>query len=319
MQRAFLVATKTNGFDISEAEWQTARTAVENVVRDSRHGAHHGFWTMHRGDKIFIVEALLTCGRYYDLRDVTRALERIMLDDAAWLKETHMAYEHEEWTTGRFKQHVDEAVVTVIGHPLVTQGRSGQLEWERIKNWIFCAGRESRQFPEVIRAAIDHATNGDFRAALRRNLNDELGNGDPNEAHFQHYLRLLQTLNIHRSEFDAYAEGHGLRRALEIAAEVINAGDEALMLGYLLVNEELTGPIYGAIEQSLMRRRPGVHTQFFQIHVDGDREHVHALLVAGDQLQTNRSDRVLEGIRLGAEGMRNLLDEAYYGAVGYSR
>jgi pyrroloquinoline quinone (PQQ) biosynthesis protein C len=314
MQRAFLLATKLNDINISYAEWQTARTEVERVVRGSRHGPHMGFWTMHRGDKSFIVEALLTCGRYYDLRDVTRALEGAMLDNAGWSKETHMTYEHEEWTIGRFKQHVDEAVATVINHPLVTQGRTGQLEWGKIKNWIFCAGRESKQFPEVVQAAIDNATNEDFSAALRRNLNDELGKGDPNEAHFQHYLQLLRTLNISRSEFDGYPEGDGLKRALEIAAEVINARDEALMLGYLLVNEELTGPIYGAIEQSLTRRRPEVHTKFFQIHVEGERDHVRALLVAGDQLQANRSERVLEGIRQGAEDMRSLLNEAYYGA-----
>jgi hypothetical protein len=83
-------------------------------------------------------------------------------------------------------------------HRFVVDGYKKRLNWDKIKRWIFCAGKESRTFPSLLEEAAKVARNEDLRNVLLMNLNDELGDGDSLEAHFKHYLQLLDKLGIDR-------------------------------------------------------------------------------------------------------------------------
>ncbi|MEV6810503.1 hypothetical protein [Streptomyces sp. NPDC051129] len=61
-------------------------------------------------------------------------------------------------------------------------------------------------------AVLDAARKGGGH--LRENLDDELGAGDPEHAHFLHYLHLLDDLGVPREEFDTYRERPGIKLAL---------------------------------------------------------------------------------------------------------
>jgi len=326
-ERAFLVATRVEGGPVTSYDWESAchRTsqALDAIEETDRHRGHpkHGSvsWCIHRSHHAFIVEALLSCGRYYDLREVTRALESDFLDDINWSKETHIAYEHDERVLGHYAKQIAESVAKIEKHRFVVDGNGQYLTEEQIRRWIYCAGRESRTFPALLKQAEQVAKNEALRAVLRNNLRDEEGAGDPSEAHFQHYLRLLEQLGIKRSTFENYVPGQGLNNALR-TADKIKSSSDATILGYLLVNEALTPVIYRAVEHAIRKYTPDVsqRTQFFQLHIDGDKEHVHQLSIAGDQLRADKRSEVEAGIKQATKGMLDLLTEAWGGTVSSS-
>lgn len=323
-ERAFLVATRVDGEPVTQYDWESAchRTnqaldAIEETDRrrgQSKHGSMS--WSIHRSAHAFVVEALLSCGRYYDLREVTRALESEFLDHTNWSKETHIAYEHDERVLGHYTRQVAESVAKIERHRFVVDGNAQYLSEEQITRWIYCAGRESRTFPALLKQAEQVATNGALRAVIRNNLRDEEGAGDPSEAHFQHYLKLLTQLGIKRAAFESYVPGPGLNNALR-AADTIKSSSDATILGYLLVNEALTPVIYRSVEQAIRRYTPDINqrTQFFQLHIDGDKEHVHQLTIAGDQLRADKRGEVEAGIKQATKAMLDLLTEAWGGTV----
>lgn len=208
-------------------------------------------------------------------------------------------------------QAVADSLQRIQQHPFTVDATAQTLTRHQAERWILCAGRESRSFPKILENMIVRCANERIKALLAKNLQDEYGNGDPEQAHFRHYLQLLDLLSIPREHFNSYAERAGIKLALSLAYNISTQESEAVALGYMLVNESMTQITYAAAYKALSRYYPALQTPFFTEHVDIDAEHAEDLYAAIDELEQERSDELLFGINVGERGMAVLLDEAY--------
>jgi pyrroloquinoline quinone (PQQ) biosynthesis protein C len=205
----------------------------------------------------------------------------------------------------------EESLNRIRRHPFITTAAQGKLTYAQAIRWIKCAGRESRSFPHILENMIAFTTNAAVKEILHENLDDEYGNGNPEHAHFKHYLHLIDNLGIPRSDFFEYKEGAGIRLALSLAYNVSRANDAGLALGYMLVNEGMTPVTYGAARAALMPLCPDLKTTFFDMHITVDIHHVEELYRALDHMPTDQIDSILYGVLVGERGMASLLDEAF--------
>jgi pyrroloquinoline quinone (PQQ) biosynthesis protein C len=209
------------------------------------------------------------------------------------------------------RRQVEAALGEVRDHPLVASAAAGTLPQESAQRWVFCAGRESRSFPWILRELLAWTGNDKVRQILQENLEDELGSGDPRHAHFLHYLHLLDDLGVAREDFDSYAERAGITLALSLAFNVAKSRSAGRAIGYMLVNEAMTPVTYNAARQALTRYNPALATDFFDLHIEVDDHHVAALYEAVEALPDDEERELRFGIALGQRGMEILLDEAY--------
>lgn len=211
------------------------------------------------------------------------------------------------------KKLVDESLARIRKHPFIAGAIEGKLSRVQIKRWIFCAGRESRIFPAVVKnmLALCSPADKEIVAILSSNLSDELGNGNPEEAHFQHYRKLLTAMGISYDEFTSYEEKAGIKLALSLAFSVSTQDQLATAIGYLLVNEGMTPITYSAVGEALSNEYAFTEVPFLAAHVDIDERHVAGLFRAVDHLDERQFEQLSYGIGLGERGMMILLDEAY--------
>lgn len=209
----------------------------------------------------------------------------------------------------RHEADISRYTQALCDHVLVASARDGTLELQRFVSWVLCAGKESRIFPVVLRAAASRAS-GALRGVLRRNLQDELGDGTRGGSHFDHYLQLLDDIGVSREAFDRMPVGNDLATALSLAIELARDADLPRLYGYLLMNEVATAPVYGALESAALRIFPELSSSFFRLHVDGDAAHVADLLSVASTFSGSRETLVGEGIQLGARGIQLVLDAA---------
>src|SRR5712692_1457517 len=92
------------------------------------------------------------------------------------------------------EQAVAESLERIRQHPFILEANAQKLSKGQAERWIKCAGRESRSFPSILQNMVARCSNETVREILEENLNDEHGNGNPEEAHFKHYLHLLDNL-----------------------------------------------------------------------------------------------------------------------------
>jgi pyrroloquinoline quinone (PQQ) biosynthesis protein C len=211
------------------------------------------------------------------------------------------------------KTLVNESLERIGSHPFIRDAIDEKLTKDQVRRWLMCAGRESRIFPKVVgnmvaRCKPEHKI---IAETLSRNLQDELGNGDPHEAHFQHYVQLLRAVGICQDEFAQYEEKAGIKLALELAYNVSKQEDMPVAIGYLLVNEGMTPVTYSAVGRSMWQHYQFSEIPFLEVHVSIDAGHVAALYDAVDQLAPSDLPQLRYGIGLGERGMSVLLDEAY--------
>jgi pyrroloquinoline quinone (PQQ) biosynthesis protein C len=195
-------------------------------------------------------------------------------------------------------------------HPFLATARRGCLRPEQVQRWIFCAGRESRSFPAILEGLLAKTVIPKVRHVIAENLADENGRGNPDDAHFCHYLKLIREMNIETTQFEEYEEGAGIRVAIDVAAHAARESGEPEAFGYLLINEAMTPLIYGAVEEALSRAGLLPQTEFFRLHVEVDEMHVALLYSALDDLPDEHLTGIEDGIALGERAMALLLDEA---------
>jgi pyrroloquinoline quinone (PQQ) biosynthesis protein C len=206
---------------------------------------------------------------------------------------------------------VDEGIERIQAHPFIKGAEKGRLNRNVAERWILCAGRESRSFPKIIETMIAHCDSERVKQILSDNLDDEHGNGNPEQAHFKHYLQLIEQLGIGRERFSSYDERAGIKLALGLAESVSRSGDLATGIGYMLMNEGMTSVIYKAMQTALQGHFPTMVTPFFDMHIEVDDKHVEDLYAAVEELDEGQIDALLFGIQIGERGMAVLLDEAY--------
>lgn len=204
-----------------------------------------------------------------------------------------------------------DALQRVRAHRFIQAAHAGELSQWQATRAILCGGRESRSFPKILENMLARVDNPLVRQILKENLDDEYGNGNIDEAHFQHYLRLLPNIDLTTEQFEAYEERAGIRLALDLAHNVSMQPLPSIAIGYMLVNEGMTPITYDAFDVALHRYFPTLQTEFFRLHVEVDEHHVNELFRAVDVLRDEDVDDVLFGIGLGERGMGALLDEAY--------
>lgn len=204
----------------------------------------------------------------------------------------------------------DESLARIRRHRFVRKAHAGELSRSQVLRWILCAGRESRSFPEILENMTRRVDNPVVLAILRENLDDEYGNGDADEAHFQHYLHLLRDVGLTDAEFESYQERAGIRLALDLAYNVSSQPVPEIAIGYMLVNEGMTPITYNAVDVAIHRHFPALATKFFRLHVEVDEHHVAELYRAIAALPDSGVDDLLFGVSLGERGMGVLLDEA---------
>lgn len=210
---------------------------------------------------------------------------------------------------------IESAVSASMGriqnHPFIREATTGRLTREQAERWIMCAGRESRSFPRILQNIISWSSKDAIKRILEKNLADEYGNGDPEDAHFMHYLQLLDALRISRESFYSYPERAGIRLALSLADNVSMFKREAPVIGYMLINESITPVTYLAAKRAILSHHACVKTNFFDIHIAVDEEHVGDLYRAAEALDEGSEEELIFGIAIGERGMAVLLDEAY--------
>lgn len=204
---------------------------------------------------------------------------------------------------------VNAALKRISNHKFCIAADENLLTEQETLRWIFCAGRESETFPKILENMLDYCDIEVISKILRENLDDEYGNGNPDHAHFKHYLDLLKKLNVSVGDFESYNEKSGIALALQLAKSVSKSRNLPLALGYMLVNEGMTPITYSAIRKSCKKHFPFLKTPFFDMHIEVDEAHVADLFIAVDNLPPEDIDEVLFGIDLGERGMAVLLDE----------
>lgn len=205
----------------------------------------------------------------------------------------------------------EESLARIQSHRFIQLAHRKELSKEQVLRWILCAGRESETFPNILVRMLARITSPQLVVdILQENLDDEYGNGDPSEAHFQHYIKLLHTVGLTDGDFRGYQERAGIRLALDLAESVSSQPVPEIAIGYMLVNEGMTPVTYGAVDVAIHRYYPALDNTFFQLHVTVDEHHVRELYRAVAALPESAVDDVLEGIALGERGMAVLLDEA---------
>jgi pyrroloquinoline quinone (PQQ) biosynthesis protein C len=204
---------------------------------------------------------------------------------------------------------VSLALHRIQTHPFVVRAHAGDLRKDEGLRWIKCAGRESRTFPKILEQMLVHCQHPTIRTILQSNLDDEYGNGNPEHAHYMHYLHLLEKLGIEREVFEAYPEKSGIRLAVDLALSISANPNLPRALGYMLVNEGMTPITYSAVRAALLPLYPGLKTSFFDMHISVDEHHVAELYRAVDELPPEAIEEVRFGVMVGERGMAVLLDE----------
>ena len=208
------------------------------------------------------------------------------------------------------EEQVSDSLRRIASHPFVRRGQSQELQKEQVFRWIMCAGRESRTFPAILENVMAWIRSETIKQIISSNLDDEKGNGRTEDAHFNHFLILLDELGLSRDSFWSYTEKAGIQAALALGLNVSLCGNPAIAIGYLLINEAITPLAYEAARRSLVRYYSSLGTRFFDLHIVSDKEHVKHLYLAVNEMGEHLQDDICFGITLGERGMTILLDEA---------
>ncbi len=205
---------------------------------------------------------------------------------------------------------VTESLARISAHPFIVDGHNKGLTQKQAVRWVKCAGRESRSFPHIIENMIKRTDNPSVIKILKENLDDEYGHGNPEHAHFMHYLHLLDEIGICRKEFEDYHEGAGIKLALSLAYNISMQKSQGVALGYMIVNEGMTWITYSSMKDAFSAFFPDIKTPFFDIHIEVDKHHVAELYKAANHLGDSHLKDILFGVSIGERGMAVLLDEA---------
>jgi pyrroloquinoline quinone (PQQ) biosynthesis protein C len=213
---------------------------------------------------------------------------------------------------------VNESLQRLENHPFVVRANARKLSRNELERWIKCAGHESQLFPRILKNMIGLCQNPRLKRVLADNLYDECGNGDPERAHFNLYLQLLDELGVPRDDFYNYTERAGVRFVCELAESISLQSNLGIAIGYMLLNEGTPKITFSAVQHALLGICPELRTQFFQLHIDTDEKHVDDLYSVIDELYPTEEKDILLGISIGERGTAILLDEAY-GLFDYCR
>jgi len=179
-----------------------------------------------------------------------------------------------------FKQQFERVVLShpLWRHPWFTLIRKSP-SIPLLRRWAIQAGMIDELFVEILSTLLVNANiPASSHCAIRRNLNDELGNGRRVEEHFQLFRSVLRSLNISEATYrrqpalpGTKAILYGLRNAVQ--------GDSIRAFAVMASEEFICPREFPRLMQALVD--VGVSGQwhpYFTVHCEADTEHAADLL-----------------------------------------
>jgi pyrroloquinoline quinone (PQQ) biosynthesis protein C len=208
----------------------------------------------------------------------------------------------------------EAALARLRSHPFIRIAHAKALTRDKAHRMLEAMSCDSRAFLVQLRAGVNRLRDlPQYEALLpimKRNLDDEEGNDNPEEAHWRHYVHLALQLGYTEEALLGYEGNIGVKYAVQLAHSV-PFREVPCWVGYMLLNEGATPVTYGAEEVALRVYYPELKTKFFTMHVEVDEHHVAELYEAVRLLPDSAYYEVLQDIAMGELGMVAILDEAF--------
>ena len=148
-----------------------------------------------------------------------------------------------------------------------------------LQQWAIQAGRIDQAFAEILTNMLaNQAINPSMHTAIRENLDDELGNGDPQQVHFTLFQDVLQAASVSVDEYQATPMTAGTRK---IIYSLVNAsrGTNPLQILGMMASEELICPNEFPLFLEAMSHYGTAHQlRYFDEHIQADARHSYDLI-----------------------------------------
>jgi DMATS type aromatic prenyltransferase len=205
---------------------------------------------------------------------------------------------------------------SIVDHPFLQRLHREPVNMTHL--WLLLAnGREAVVAPFVRRLAIavNRIDNEDIRCILTKQLNEEMGNGDPAQIHLVLFDRLFLALEPHKPASvteQMLSPGHELSQRLDA---LFSDPNPYICVGSAIIMEILGKQLDQFMEQEFMMRttvdRPSL--EWLNLHAEIEIEHANESLDLARIVVNSGGDEVAtrQGAEMTADGTWNFCDGMY--------
>lgn len=198
--------------------------------------------------------------------------------------------------SARFKQVA--AAHALWRHPFVERCRAGQLTLAQVRvlgaqMYKFC-----REFPRFLATALAACQHEEQYMVIGENLWDELGKGDPQQAHAALFRRFTKALGLADAQLSAIPAEPETAALVDTYMDLSRRYGVLGILGALCyASEGIVGALYSQIQRGLLRALPFNKEAlvFFEVHVhvdDGHADQLESILLP--MLRTQHDMQIVE-------------------------
>ncbi|HEY2979400.1 MAG TPA: iron-containing redox enzyme family protein [Burkholderiaceae bacterium] len=198
--------------------------------------------------------------------------------------------------SARFKQVA--AAHALWRHPFVERCRAGQLTLAQVRvlgaqMYKFC-----REFPRFLATALAACQHEEQYMVIGENLWDELGKGDPQQAHAALFRRFTKALGLDDAQLSVIPAQPETAALVDTYMDLTRRYGVLGILGALCyASEGIVGDLYSQIQRGLLRALPFNKEAlvFFEVHVhvdDGHADQLESILLP--MLRTQHDMQIVE-------------------------
>jgi pyrroloquinoline-quinone synthase len=198
--------------------------------------------------------------------------------------------------SARFKQVA--AAHSLWRHPFVECCRAGQLTLAQVRvlgaqMYKFC-----REFPRFLATALAACQHEEQYMVIGENLWDELGKGDPQQAHAALFRRFTKALGLDDAQLSVIPAQPETTALVDTYMDLTRRYGVLGILGALCyASEGIVGALYSQIQRGLLRALPFNKEAlvFFEVHVhvdDGHADRLESILLP--MLRTQHDMQIVE-------------------------
>jgi pyrroloquinoline-quinone synthase len=198
--------------------------------------------------------------------------------------------------SARFKQVA--AAHALWRHPFVERCRAGQLTLAQVRvlgaqMYKFC-----REFPRFLATALAACQHEEQYMVIGENLWDELGKGDPQQAHAALFRRFTKALGLDDAQLSVIPAQPETAALVDTYMDLTRRYGVLGILGALCyASEGIVGDLYSQIQRGLLRALPFNKEAlvFFEVHVhvdDGHADRLESILLP--MLRTQHDMQIVE-------------------------
>ena len=175
-----------------------------------------------------------------------------------------------------------------------------------LQQWAIQAGRIDQAFAEILTNMLANPTiNPSMYAAIRENLNDELGNGDPRQEHFTLFQNVLEAIGVSTEQYLTTPMTQGTERIIYSLLESSRGTDPTPILG-MMASEELICPNEFPLFLEAMSCYGTPHQlRYFDEHIQADVRHSYDLIRLCYQAAGGSQEQIRELFRWQAVDLDN--------------